>query len=111
MVSRRLRPLPPPTQALSCKTFRPPPLDGSLSVQELYEWHADNNPDHRLFVYSRADGSTHTISWREAARAIYACVKTIRARLGWTPGSMETPVIGILAPSGAHCCSSLSLRC
>ncbi|KAF7798676.1 hypothetical protein EIP86_009900 [Pleurotus ostreatoroseus] len=61
----------PRTQALNSLTFRPPPLDGSLSVPELYDWHLDNSPDHPLFVYSNSDGAAKTIVWKEAAHAVH----------------------------------------
>ncbi|KAJ7174280.1 hypothetical protein C8R46DRAFT_1251642 [Mycena filopes] len=45
--------------SVSC-TFRPPPLDGSRgSIPELFEWHAENNPGHPLFVYATEDGTKH----------------------------------------------------
>ncbi|KAJ3535272.1 hypothetical protein NM688_g7002 [Phlebia brevispora] len=61
----------PRTQALSSTTFRPPPLDGSLSIPELYDWHLTNSPDHPLFVFSDENGSATTITWKEVGCAVH----------------------------------------
>ncbi|OBZ73545.1 hypothetical protein A0H81_05885 [Grifola frondosa] len=83
-------------------TFRPPPLDGSLSLPEVYDWHLENNPNHRLFIFAKDDGSIRTIYWPEAVRAIYTGAKLVRDRMHWTPGMQGSPVVAILAPSDEH---------
>ncbi|KAG7087816.1 hypothetical protein E1B28_013756 [Marasmius oreades] len=32
--------------------FISPPMNGSLSIPELFDWHKENNPNHPLFAYS-----------------------------------------------------------
>ncbi|KAK6984778.1 acetyl-CoA synthetase-like protein [Favolaschia claudopus] len=86
-------------QALSCTTFKPPPLDGTLSVPQMCDWHYQNSPDHALFCFSRADGSAQTIYWPEAVHAIWVGAKILRDRFNWVPGAAKTPVIAILATS------------
>ncbi|KAJ7229429.1 hypothetical protein B0H12DRAFT_1147826 [Mycena haematopus] len=97
------RPLqaPPQTQALSSSTFSPPPLDGTLTVAEMYDWHGQNTPHHRLFVYARDDGSIRTVYWPEAVQAVYMGARILRERFGWKPGMGKLPVVGILAASDA----------
>ncbi len=34
-----------------------PPIDGSLGVPELYDFHYAHNPTHPVFVYAKPDGS------------------------------------------------------
>ncbi|KAK0238145.1 hypothetical protein EDD85DRAFT_921521 [Armillaria nabsnona] len=92
-------PLPPQTQALTSKTFIPPPLDGSLTLPEIYDWHSKHNPGHRLFVYTQQDGTPRTVYWPEAVRAVHTGAKLFRDRLGWKPGPNEKPVVAILAIS------------
>ncbi|KAK0458897.1 uncharacterized protein EV420DRAFT_1269857 [Desarmillaria tabescens] len=92
-------PPPPQTQALSSKTFIPPPLDGSLALPEIYDWHLKHSPSHRLFVYTQQDGTPRTIYWPEAVRAVHAGAKLLRNRLGWKPGANEKPVVAVLAIS------------
>ncbi|KAJ7449028.1 hypothetical protein B0H11DRAFT_2079248 [Mycena galericulata] len=107
----RLLPPPPPTHAHASPTFAPPPLDGSLTIAQLYDWHFRNTPNHRLFVYARDDGSTRTIYWPEAVHAVYVGAKIIRDRLGWVPGMAETPVVAILASSDTIPYFTLLISC
>lgn len=74
-------PLPPHTQALHSTTFKPPPLDGSLTFHEIYDWHYENSPNHPLFVYRNGDGSERTIHWSEAIRAIHCAGGIVRSRV------------------------------
>ena len=93
----------PRTQALNSLTFRPPPLGGSLSVPELYDWHLDNSPDHPLFVYSNSDGAAKTIVWKEAVHAVHRTgrlvLDAIRSETEKAGGRV---VIAILANNGTH---------
>ncbi|KAF8895224.1 hypothetical protein BD779DRAFT_1498243 [Infundibulicybe gibba] len=91
-------PPPPRTQALKSATFRPPPLDGSLTLPELFDWHLTNSPRHRLFVYANEDGSTRNICWPEAVGAVLTGAKILRERFGWTPG-MDPQVVVFLSAS------------
>ncbi|PCH34918.1 NAD(P)-binding protein [Wolfiporia cocos MD-104 SS10] len=99
MSCRRLLLPPPQTQALSTSTFRLPPLDGSLSLVEIYDWHLANNPGHRLFKFAQQDGIIRTICWNEAVRAIYLGAKLVRDHIGRILPEEEAPVIAIVAPS------------
>ncbi|KAJ7367487.1 hypothetical protein DFH08DRAFT_677095 [Mycena albidolilacea] len=104
-------PAPPRTQALSSPTFIPPPLDGTLTIAQLYDWHFHNSPRHRLFVYPLADGSTRTIFLSEAIRAAYVGSTILRQRFGWLPGTDSKPVVSILAPSETITYFILFLSC
>ncbi|KAH9934337.1 uncharacterized protein B0H18DRAFT_1115056 [Fomitopsis serialis] len=44
--------------------FKPPPLDGSLTIPEIYAWHAEFNPEYPVFVFPETDGAVtvHTYS-------------------------------------------------
>ena len=79
------RPLAPPytrTQALSSKTFDIPPLDGSLTLPEIYDWHLTHTPDHPLFEFTDADGQTRIIKYPEFCRALYKTSLLIRECAG-----------------------------
>ncbi|EGN93439.1 hypothetical protein SERLA73DRAFT_172085 [Serpula lacrymans var. lacrymans S7.3] len=97
--SDRLLPLPPQTQARSSATFRPPPLDGSLALPQLYAWHLDHTPNHRLFIYADQDGSVKTIYWPEAVRAMYTGARIIKDRLQQQTDASKAIVVAILAGS------------
>ncbi|KAH9934343.1 uncharacterized protein B0H18DRAFT_870080 [Fomitopsis serialis] len=102
MVSRRFIPPPPCTQALSSTTFRPPPLDGSLTLAEMFDWHLDHNQNHRLFVFPLNDGTIRAIYWPEAVKAVYTGASIIQARIADTAVADGAPiVVAILALSDA----------
>ncbi len=100
---QRAIPPPPQPQGLSSPTFRTPPLDGSLTIQEIYAWHLQQSPNHRLFVYAREDGSVQTINWAEAVAAIYTGARLMRRRLQF---ATKPPVVAILSLSGPSFLSS-----
>lgn len=95
----------PRTQALNSKTFRPPPLDGTLTIPEIFDWHLRNTPDHPLLEYVEDDGSIRSILWPEAVRAIHRTARLMRVLMGCDPEqcpdvSSGVPVIAILAGAG-----------
>ena len=92
-------PLPtlPQTQALSSPTFKRPPLDGSVILPHVWDWHHDNSPDHPVIVYSDDTGQNTIIRMREVIRAIHRAAKHVRALF---PSGGRRPVVGILAASG-----------
>ncbi|KAJ7912191.1 hypothetical protein B0H13DRAFT_2008004 [Mycena leptocephala] len=79
-------PAPPHSQALSSATFTPPPLDGSLTIAQVYDWHFQNTP---TIDY----GSARTIFWPEAVQAIYAGARILRNRFGRPLGGSSKPVV------------------
>ncbi|KAJ7131571.1 hypothetical protein C8R43DRAFT_1207614 [Mycena crocata] len=107
---RQLR-SPPQTQARSSNTFTPPPLDGSLTLAEIYDWHFHNTPNHRVFVYARQDGTIRTIYWPEVVQAVHVGARMLRSRFGWVPGIDDLPVVAILASSDMIPYSILLMSC
>ncbi|KAK0216122.1 hypothetical protein IW262DRAFT_1449678 [Armillaria fumosa] len=89
-------PPPPHKQAVESTTFRTPPIDGSFSLQQMYDWHLQYSPNHRLFVYAREDGSVRTICWPEAVAAIYTGARLMKSLV---PYNDKPPVIAILTMS------------
>ncbi|KAF8635353.1 hypothetical protein AX17_003937, partial [Amanita inopinata Kibby_2008] len=84
----------PDTQALTSKTFRIPPLDGSMMLPEMLDWHLEKSPNHRLIVYPTDHGS-RTITWREGVKAIHRGVRILRHRFSWKPE--DDALVAILA--------------
>ncbi|CCM00767.1 uncharacterized protein FIBRA_02808 [Fibroporia radiculosa] len=97
--SRRIVSPPPNTQGLSCRTFRPPILDGSLQYGEFFDWHEKYSPSHRLFVYIDGESHLQTITWSMAARAIRAAAQLSRNYVQWNHQTGKAPVVAILAAS------------
>ncbi|KZT01334.1 acetyl-CoA synthetase-like protein [Laetiporus sulphureus 93-53] len=91
----------PQTQARSCSTFSAPPLDGTLTLPELFEWQSRHSPNHRIFTFSREDGTIGNIYWPEAIRAVHTGARIIQDRLGAKRESKDAPVVAILAHSDA----------
>ncbi|KZV64362.1 acetyl-CoA synthetase-like protein [Peniophora sp. CONT] len=57
-------------QGANDPTFKRPPLDGSLTIPELYIHQAQHTPDRPLYVYADAERALQTIRYRDAALAI-----------------------------------------
>ncbi|KAJ6471940.1 hypothetical protein C8R45DRAFT_1013604 [Mycena sanguinolenta] len=110
-VHPRHLPPPPQTQARNSLSFIPPPLDGSLTITQIYDWHFRNTPNHCLFVYTKKDGSIQTIHWPEAVHAVYVGARILRTQFNWVPGRGKTPVIAILASSDTIVYSTLFMSC
>lgn len=91
-------------QATISSTFIPPPLDGTLTIPQIYDFHLEHNPEHVLFVYDGKDGDVNTISWGRAARAIHTAAKAVDCKVGVDlarlEGEREAPAVGILAVIG-----------
>ncbi|KAF9809322.1 hypothetical protein IEO21_07451 [Rhodonia placenta] len=96
---RFLLPIVPQIHGISCSTFKMPPLGGSLTLPELYEWHVEHCPEHPLFVFAQEDGSIRKLCWPEVLRAVYTGVKIIRDRTHWQAGMTKAPVVAILSSS------------
>lgn len=96
----KILPIPPPpaTQARASRTFRAPPIDGSLTVPEMFDWHLVNTPNHPLFVYSDDHGKEHVILWTHGVRAIHRSARIVMDRV--KPKATEIPVVAILAATG-----------
>lgn len=78
--SETIFPIVPPhprTQALTSTTFDLPPLDGSLTIPEIYDWHLTHTPDHTLFEYADNE-QIKVIKWPQAVRAIHKTSTLIR---------------------------------
>ena len=88
----------PHTQCLSTETFAQPPIDGSLSVPELYDWHLVHSKEHPMFVYADDDNNPKVIFWPEGVRAVHRTARLIQ-QLGQDTGTRR-PVVAILAAAG-----------
>ncbi|KAJ8690362.1 hypothetical protein PTI98_011791 [Pleurotus ostreatus] len=87
----------PKTQALSSLTFKPPPLDGSLTIPEFYDWHYHNSPEHPVLIFPEEDGRQRTVKWAETTQAIHTCARILQRTISAEQGA-ET-IVGIFAAS------------
>ena len=101
--SLKVLPIPPVphTQALSSTTFRLPPLDGTLTIAEMWDWHTEHSPEHPVFEYSDDDGNVTTIKWPEATRAMHRAGRLVKSFADAHPSSTDRkPIVAILASTG-----------
>ena len=92
-----------PAKAPDSPTFSRPPLDHSLTLPEIYEWHAEHSPQHPLFIYENSPGVNKTILWSQAGRGIVRASNFVRNRVegGYeAAASQEAPVVALLATLG-----------
>ncbi|THU97218.1 acetyl-CoA synthetase-like protein [Dendrothele bispora CBS 962.96] len=80
----------PRTQAVSPSntTFAAPPLNDSISVLQMLDWHYDHSSSHPFFIYAQSDvppsskgSAIRTITWKETVEAVYTGAKLIRNRV------------------------------
>ncbi|KZV95712.1 acetyl-CoA synthetase-like protein [Exidia glandulosa HHB12029] len=71
----------PPVTTRQCvqfPAFKPPALDGSVTLVEAYDWHLEHSPEHVYYKYEDIDGSIGTIKWKEAVLAAYRAAHIVR---------------------------------
>ena len=98
-----LPPVPKLRDQAATATFSQPPLDGSLSTAEIYEWHAQYSPHHPAFQYLDDDKTIKTITFSDALQAIYRGGWLLRAAMEKVPQATgKRPVIAVVALSGTN---------
>lgn len=80
--------------------FSRPPLDGSLSITELYDWHYVHNSDYPLFVFEDQPGSLRTISMGEGVQGIHRATSYINGVVGVAEKKQVSYIVAILSASG-----------
>jgi acyl-CoA synthetase (AMP-forming)/AMP-acid ligase II len=79
MTSKLLPPVPNP-QGLSSSTFKTPPIDGSLSVAEVFDYNAEHSPEHPLFLYQEPlTNKSTTVTWRSVRRATHRVAQIVKS--------------------------------
>ncbi|KAI0085552.1 hypothetical protein BDY19DRAFT_1020953 [Irpex rosettiformis] len=83
----------------SSETFSRPPLDGSLNISEIYEWHAHHSPNHPLFQYLTDNGAVLTVSYKDAIQAIYRGGWLLKTALEHVQAQQKRSIIAVLSLS------------
>ena len=99
-------------QGANSTTFTNPGIDTTLTIPQLFEFHAKHSPKHPVFVYADDDQKEHVICFPEVYRAIRKAATLSSAHYNrlsdyYTQAQVgksenEPPVIGILATAGTH---------
>lgn len=93
----------PFNQGVGSKTFKQPPLDGTLALHQLYDYNAEHSPKHPLYVYDSPDGDIKRITWGEARPAIHRAAKFAMNAVGSMSKDSSSPmIVGILANAGKN---------
>ncbi|KAJ8490029.1 hypothetical protein ONZ45_g13352 [Pleurotus djamor] len=74
-------------------SFTRPPLDGSLLIPHIYDFHHVHNPSHPLFKYD-SEGSVKVVTWSMASEGIQWVVRLVNSIVQDPP---RKPVVAILA--------------
>lgn len=85
--------------------FTKPPLDGTLTFPELFDFHWFHNPEHPLFKYERyVDGMTgevevevEVVTWSRAVRAIHSAAAYVERACMDEYGGSGVPAGGVVA--------------
>lgn len=99
-----IAPTPTKPQAIQRPSFVPPPLDGSCTVVEAYDWHLVHSPDHEFYKYQEPGGAIRTVTWKEATLAVYRA-----ADLVITKCAAEKPCFAVLAVADTITYSTLAM--
>ncbi|KAI0795715.1 acetyl-CoA synthetase-like protein [Abortiporus biennis] len=92
-------------------------LSTPLTLPEIYDWNAENNPEYPLFVYLDDEGgkqTLETIDWKNMARGIHRAARMISTMTQTGIGSSSSPrVVAILAQSDSitYSCTTLGIIC
>lgn len=102
-------PVPRQTQALSSTTFNIPPLDGSLTLPQMVDWHAEHSPQHTVFEYAEADGTVVAVKFPELMCAMHRGARVVLSGMPKSgfDGKKKRPLVAIVANSGA-CTTEMS---
>lgn len=85
---------------LNSTTFRPPPLDGSLTVGEAHDFHWENSPEHSALAYNEDDGSLTEVPWKHYIAAIHRAGHYAIKSFGLQNATPSTHTVAILALAG-----------
>jgi hypothetical protein len=111
----------PTQQATGSKTFQPPPLDGSLTILGMFDWHLEHSSIHPLFRYqSPHTNQINTIVWGDAVKAIHRSARFVQKSIAdaadnTLQDNMIPPVVAILGNIGkshflSHCSFALDTQ-
>ncbi len=89
-------PAPPLNHGLTSTTFVAPPLDGSMTVPQMFDHHAVHSPNHPVFLYEDGPGNKVYIQWKQVHLATSQVARYIEAQ-GIGAATEGPKIIAILA--------------
>ena len=90
------------TQGITSDTFKVPPLDGSLTIPEIFDWQAEQSPYHPVYEYAEEDGSIVSLNYIEVRRAIHrgACLVEDALSASVSPRGNKRSIVAIVSNAG-----------
>lgn len=95
-LSTFLLPAPPLSHGLTSTTFVAPPLDGSITIPQMFDHHAAHSPNHPVFLYEDGPGNKIFIHWKEIHQATGRVARYMEAQ-GISAATEGPKIIAILA--------------
>lgn len=92
--------------------YKAPPLDGSLTVPQIYDWHFRENADHAVFVFKPHDrDGLERLTYRQVVPAMHNAGRLVSrlVRQNAENLSEETGPVAIVSSAGERGTLSLSL--
>lgn len=93
---------PPIRSARHSNGFLTPPLDGSLTISELYDFHLEHNPTHPVFTYVNEANNLVRLSFSEVVPAAHNAARLVARRANIDLEGLKSVTIAILATTGSH---------
>lgn len=79
--------------------FERPPLDGSFTIPQIYDWHLTHNADHPVFMYKQMGGTETTrLTYSKVVPAIHRAGNLVLAAIDSDVASLGP--VAIVATSG-----------
>jgi hypothetical protein len=106
MSERFLLPLPSHTATYAASSSRPsdfqlPPLDGSLLIPEIYDWHLVHNPNHTCFIYEDGTRGSKNLTYRDVVPAAHRAAHYVARAMNIDANDRAArPAIAVVATSG-----------
>ena len=92
------------SQATRSTTFTIPPLDGTLSIPQIFDFHAQESRDHPLFVFEDAAESLAHVTYDHFMRAAHRAARTFteyQMNMDYAlSSSKKVPIFAVLAAAG-----------
>ena len=98
----------PASLAKAGSKFVRPPLDGSMTVPQIYDWHYVHNPAHSVFVFKDIPtGQLKHLTYREVVPTMHAAARFVLLQANMNPEEIPSaaarrPTVGIVANTGEY---------
>ncbi|KAI9058630.1 acetyl-CoA synthetase-like protein [Trametes sanguinea] len=84
-------------QGANSTTWTPPPFYGSMTIPELYAFHAEKSPEHPIFAYDDEQGEVHKLRYKEVFPAIRKAASFVARHVPSPKDDAKDSILGVLA--------------